>query len=1557
MNDPILTLFHPIVRSWFVRTFGEPTAPQVLGWEPISRGKSTLIVAPTGTGKTIAAFLWCINHLIEERIQSPEKRPSGVEILYISPLKALNNDIHRNLEEPLNGIHAEAQWAGVKIPRIRAAVRTGDTTQAQRRSIVTHPPDILITTPESLYLMLTSKHAKNLFTSVRYVIVDEIHSLAPTKRGVHLSLSLERLEETAAASFVRIGLSATQKPLEPIAQFLAGNAISPDGTLTPREVAIVDAGRRKELDIRVKCAAYDFSDLPQDSVWPLIYPELIKAIGMHKTTLIFVNNRRLAERIAAKLNEILAGAEHMINLNAVPRYADKEGVRRQLAAAAETGSDDDEREEEERPPRDELTIQAYHSSMSRQTREQMEHDLKRGRLRALVATSSLELGIDIGTVDLVIQIQSPKSIARGIQRVGRSGHIVHATSKGRLFPTHREDLVECAVIAREMLDYTIESTRIPMNCLDVLAQQITASVSIEEWDADRLYGLVRRSSCYHTLTREMFFHVVDMLSGRYTSQSFRNLRSRIVFDKKRNILSALPGTAHQAIMGAGTIPDRGYYGVYLTDKKTKIGEVDEEFIYESRTGDTFILGSNVWKMVEIDANRVLVEPAPGQPARMPFWKGEGMGRTYELSRKVGEFREYVAGHIRTEHRDESDESTGGLSIGWEGTIFEETAVDEAFQQELQERYSLDHNAAWNIIDYIGHQKRATGTIPSHRTILVEGFRDEIGDPRIVVHACFGRSINALLGIVLKKTLQEKTGIDVQMLYNDDGILFRTADLERLPLDLFGPLTSLDAQAWVIDELPSTPLFASVFRQNAERSLLLPKALPGKRMPLWVQRLRAGDLLQIVRRSNDFPIVIETFRDCLNDVLDLEHFKEVIDAIATGAITVHTVQRETASPFAQSVLFEFIAVYMYEGDRPRPAQKAVPVNTDLLREVVDLESVSSVITEEARAKIEEQLQFTAQTRRARSASELFDIVLRLGELTLDELEARTDDRAFIDELIAQGSISRVTIGGRAFFIASEEEPIYAAAFSPSADDRSEADADTRPMIDPVEARVLVAVRSLRTRGIVDEQFFRERYAIAGSQYGQFYALLCAQEDVVCGHFTSADKNELASRSNLERIHHASLALKRREIRPASLPQFADFLAHWQHRHPSTTVRGQEGFHDVIDQMIGLALPQEVWEPEVFARRMSPYDSQALRRLAQSGELIGRGNETGKILWFWRGEGACFCDDAADAALDGLSQTARDIYSVLSERGALFLSDLRAQTVFQLSAINKALSELFWAGLVTNDSADELLKIKKFRTQDDPLFPDEKIALIAPSRNPLRFAAARSVREALRNTPGWNGRWSVIHQPGILGPALTLAEKARRQAEQLLMRYGIVAREVARREQDLLPWSTIAFELQRMELRGEIRRGYFVEGLSGMQFALPEAGTLLERLRETPPTLPGLVINACDPALPYGQGIDLQPVPVRISRLPQNFCALHNGAPLAWFEGFGSRISTAPDISEGELREALTNFISYVRSMHHLERTAITIEYCNDQRPSSSPMEPALRSLGFYRDRVQTMRLDL
>lgn len=1594
----ILQKFHPVVRTWFVRSFGQPSPPQLQGWPSISEKNNTLIVAPTGSGKTLAAFLWCINHLVEENIASfqflqPEsdqkkKRSSrskdsekefrdaaennvipsnadihlldpgfrrndvrkGIRVLYVSPLKALNNDIHRNLEVPLNGILTEAEAQGIPMNEIRSAVRTGDTTQSERARMIRNPPDILITTPESLFLMLSSEKSRTLFTTVQYVIVDEIHSISNTKRGVHLSLSLERLEHLVKNSrndgpedrttFVRIGLSATQRPLESVAQFLGGMEWK-EQNLVPRTVNIIDAGYKKQTDLKVICAARDFSAMPLDSIWSLIFPQLIELIREHRTTLIFVNNRRLAERVAAKLNDILEGVEDTTNNYAVPFYNKKQFPIQQKAPEERTSD---------------IQVFAYHGSMSRQVREQLETDLKLGKLRVLITTSALELGIDIGTVDLVVQIQSPKGIARGLQRVGRSGHLVNANSKGRLFVTHREDLVESAVVAHGMKEHAIERTFIPQNCLDVLAQQIVAMVGIEEWNVEELFDLVRQSYCYRTLTEPILHSVLEMLAGRYTNDAFRELRARIVWNKLHNQLSPLPGSSLLAVTNAGTIPDRGYFGVYLEDQKTKVGEVDEEFIYESRAGDTFILGSNVWRMMDIDANKVIVSPAPGQPARMPFWRGEGIGRTYELGVRIGEFLERLSGMDPSTH---SSEKTDSL------------AQDD--RQQFLETFPIDANSSRNIIEYVEEQRQSTIVVPSHRTLVVEGFRDEVGDPRIVIHSCYGKGVNGLLGIVLTYVLKQRLGIDVQMLYNNDGILFRCSDAERLPLDLFSGISLEFAQQIILEEIPSSPLFGALFRQNAERSLLLPKGSPGKRRPFFLQRMKSADLLQIVRQYNDFPIVIETIRECLTDVLDFEHFKEIITKIESEEIRIHTVQNETPSPFASTLLFDFAAVYMYQWDDPKQnaQQQFALLNRELIAEVVNLDTVKSVVRTDAVAKIEEQLQYTSLTRRARSPEELMDMFLRLGELTESELLERIQHREFVDQLQAKRIIAPIMIGGTKYFISAEEVPLYR-PFSVIAEDVIEELPETFRTAEFGRGESLnyVVMRMLRSHGVLTARDIAERFSIPPDECRSLLTSLKQKENLISGRLTEESTDEQwCYRPNFERIHRASISMLRKEIKPATIADFTRLLLRWQHRDHTTRERDESGWKNVFEQFEGLALSSDLWEAEIFRTRIEHYHGAMLRQFTQRGEYFCIGIPSGRSLWIARGNGNYFAAKRADLP-EGISAQSAEIHRYLRENGASFLSDVREQTNYTLAAINRALAELFWNGLITNDVADEALNVKRYREMDQSAdgksglhLPAERVKIVNYRTNPLKRIASKSVREALKEAPGWNGRWSLVHTKSVLGTAVTESEKCRRQAEQLLLRYGIVAREIAKREENLLPWTSLAMELQRMEMRGEIRRGYFVEGLSGMQFALPEAVSMLDEIKVVPAkNEPPVVLNACDPANPFGPGIDpltdqysgSQP---KFSRIAGNFLIVDGGTPIMWIENMGLRIYVLnPSIPEEKVTTGLLNFITHLRNSYPGKNEIVT-EYVNDLRPSESGAAEMLRSLGFYRDKVQTMRLDL
>lgn len=1496
MNDALRD-FHPIVRQWFDGTFGTPSPPQKFGWPSISAGQHTLILAPTGSGKTLAAFLWAINHLVEQHLR--EELSPGIRILYVSPLKALNNDIERNLEAPLHGIREEARKNGLKLPMIHTAVRTGDTPQSKRTAMLKHPPDILITTPESLYLMLTSKQARKMFTTVQYVIVDEIHSICSNKRGVHLSITLERLAAVADQDFVRIGLSATQRPLERVAAFLGGQQWA-GKKLIPRKVNIVDAGERKTMDLRVECAVPDFSILPQESVWELVLTELLELIRIHKTTLIFVNNRRLAERVAARLNEMVTGAKDTFALYQVPL---KNGG--ELSHPTEPGA-----------TQGEDLVQAYHGSMSRHAREQMEAALKAGQLRALVSTSSLELGIDIGSIDLVVQLQSPKGIARGLQRVGRSGHLVNATSKGRIFPTHREDLVEAAIVAKGMSLHDVEPTSIPTGCLDVLAQQVVAMVSIEEWNVDAMFDLLRQSYCYQFLSKKLYQGVLQMLAGRYTQEAFRELRARVSWDKVNNTLRALPGTSQLAITSGGTIPDRGYFGVYLEDGKTKVGEVDEEFIHESRVGDTFILGTNVWRMMEMDANRIVVAPAPGQPARMPFWRGENIGRSIELGQKIGAFRQEM-----------NTKLASADCLQW-----------------LQRELPIDSRAAWNIKEYFRKQKDATGEIPHDTLMIVEGFRDEIGDPRIVIHSPFGRRINGLLGLVAVHKIQQVLNTTPQMLYNDDGILLRCSDVDGLPLHFLDGLTFKQAEEIALNDLVSSPMFGGQFRQNAARALLMPKVAPGKRTPLWLQRLRAGDLLEIARRFDDFPIVIETMREVLNDILDFQRFKDIISQIESGGIRIKTVETEVPSPFAASMLFDFIAVYMYEWDQPRQDRQTqyISINRELLSEIVDTESMTSLLRQEALDSVEKQLQRTADGYKARSAEELLEILLRVGDLTDLEIDERCvrDGRRMVGELAADDRAVRVQVGAEKRWIAGEELDLY------------------HNLSDKRIASSLF-LRYLQSHGPTNSIGLAEHFGFDVDDTNELLMRLAETEPIVRGRFSkTSEQQQWCYKPNLERIHRHTLGILRKEIKPSSLTEFTHFLCHWQHLHPRGRVFGMDSLHSCLEQLQGLPLPQEIWERDVLRSRVPDLTFEWLNHISSSGSIVWSGKGLGKLQCLHRGEGNVFLELPTANHEASLGIAARNVLEYIRKNGASFFADIRAGMRLSLGALNKGLAELLWSGLITNDLFSELQNVKRF-SRAEPSLPIEPIEIVDPRHNPRRPRLMQSARKAIKQIPGWSGRWSLVHLPGVMGEELEVEQRAHQQALQLLARYGIVAREICRRE-ELLPWPQVSIALQRMELRGDIRRGYFVEGLSGMQFANPVAVEELRRLRSesTEESLP-LLVNACDPANPYGAGIALHERSrvqgqFCFARIPSNYLVFQRGTPILLVENYGTRLWTLAETTEEIMRNALRIFMSAMQlPLPQRPVKSITIEHCDGIRPAQSPLEPTLRSLGFIRDRNQTM----
>ncbi|MEP7200741.1 MAG: DEAD/DEAH box helicase, partial [Chloroflexota bacterium] len=1398
MSSHPLDAFFPPVRQWFRETFGEPTPPQAQGWPAIQRGEHTLILAPTGSGKTLAAFLWGIDQILRDLTPQPPllkgEGEHGVRLLYVSPLKALNNDIERNLRVPLDGIRETAARMTQRLPTIRVAVRTGDTPSSARAQMLKRPPHILITTPESLYLMLTSPKARLIFRTVRTVIVDEIHTLVGDKRGVHLSLSLERLCHLATADVQRIGLSATIKPLDEVARFLGGQTEdrrremdmpsvlrppSPVNPLVPRPVTIIDAGYRKPLDLQVVTAVEDFGAMPGGTVWPSVVPRVLHDIVTHRSTLIFANNRRLAERTADRLNaqlaaeqseEIPPGSTEALAPGGVPRDSG-------MFAIGASGP-----------------IRAHHGSMSKEARREMEEDLKAGKLPALVGTSSLELGIDIGTVDLVVQLQSPKSVAQGLQRVGRSGHLVGQTSVGRIYATFREDLVEAAAVARGMLDGDVEPTSTPQNPLDVLAQQIVAIVSVEEWNATELFDLVRRTYAYRDLTRATFDLVLEMLSGKYRDIG-SNLRARIAWDRGHDRLSALPGSRLLALSNAGTISDRGAYGVYLGDGKTKIGELDEEFVFETRVGNTFLLGSQTWRVLDIQQDRVLVGDAAGAMVRMPFWRGDYPWRTYDLGVRIGRFRREVVERLRG---DKGDEGRLGEITEW-----------------LQRDYRLDDNSARNLIAHVRGQMEATGVISSDKTIVLESTEDAMGARVWVIHSPFGGRVNGAWALALTSVLREQVGIEVETQTDDDGILFRFPRLEREPTIDLVRLTPADARERILRELPDSALFGAHFRMNAARALLLPRASGQKRTPFWLQRLKAKDLLAIVRRLDDFPIIAETYRDCLRDVLDLPHLEEVLSQIQSSAIAVVPIETITPSPIAAGLLFNFASVYMYEWDAPKAERQlqTLTLRRDVLADLLGEggTALSELLKPAAVTEVAERAQHIATGFRARSMDELAQHLYELGDLTTDEVVARCDGdgRAWLAQLSADGRAVEVEIptrrGVERRWVDGERVDEYRTAFAPAGwTHPADVAADMAIRCEQSQAGILL--RLFHNSGPLTRDALLDRYAFDEAWLDATLTRLVETNEIARGRLTrEATQDEFVTGANLEKIHQRTLTILRKEIQPVSLFAYADFLARWQHAHPHARA---DDVRPVMEQLRGVTLPGVVWERDVLPVRVRDYDSDVLDALVQSGDVIwvgsGRDPKHARVRFVMRGDGALFLNEPD---ISGLSESMLNVYTFLKSEGASFTADIEAGVSLARKATDDALVELVLAGLVTNDSFDTLRSLlDREQPQRAPAVSALETELAARMTSQPRVTsvripsiAGRTVRAAKRRvrarletktasvTP--QGRWSLVHRAVVMGKPLSDDERADQLARILLARYGVLTRDALEREEFPLDWAAL------------------------------------------------------------------------------------------------------------------------------------------------------------------------
>ena len=1274
MSD-VLDAFLPAVRAWFSETFGEPTPPQSEGWPAIQRGEHTLILSPTGSGKTLAAFLWGIDELYREVSQAGDGHEEGVRLLYVSPLKALNNDVERNLRAPLAGIRRVAKEQRAPLPRLDVMVRTGDTPQSDRRRMVKHPPHVLITTPESLYLILTSPVARDMFRTVRTIIVDEIHTLVGNKRGVHLAISLERVEQLAhqrgaQQPVQRIGLSATQRPLDEVARFLGGyervegrEELVPQAgpgladrtcsraELVQRPVTIVDAGMVKPMDLKVITAVEDFSDLPGGSIWPAIIPRVMDLIEAHHTTLIFANSRRQAERAADRLNDLYMGRQsgQADGPEAMMEGGVVKGIGIQGTGAVAG------------------PFRAHHGSISRDARLHLERALKDGSLPALVGTSSLELGIDIGSVDLVVQLQSARGVARGLQRVGRSGHLVGQTSEGRFFPTHREDLLEMAATTRAMLEGDVEPTLAPQNSLDVLAQQIVAMVSVEDWDVPDLFDLIRRAYPYHKLTPGLYRPVLDMLTGRYPSTAFRELRPRIAWDRVHDRLTALPGSRLLALRNGGTIPDRGTFAAYLPDRKTRLGELDEEFVFETRPGDVFTLGASTWRVQEVTEDRLIVSPAPGYLPRMPFWRGDMPRRDYHLGKIYGRFRrelaERVAGQMAPDAPETADDGRERTDIlGW-----------------LQEEYKLDLHSARNAVNYVKRQMDVLGAISSDRTIVAELFTDPLGDLRLVIHSCLGARVNSPWALALTQAFRDAMGTQPEVMVSDDGILFRFLDTDRgPPLDLIREMGAVEARERLLAELPNSAVFGSQFRMNAARALMLPAAKgTQKRTPFWLQRLRAKDLLSVAKGFEDFPIVAETYRDCLRDVLDLTHMEEMLQGIQQGEIDVIPVETIVPSPVAASLLYDFINQYMYEQDQPKAERQiqALMVGRDLLSQILDDSSgvsLPDLLRPEAVRGVDDRLQRLADGSRARTPDELATVYLAVGDLSAREAAARSDGdgAAWVEQLAAEGRLVPLELAGDRRYALAEQAETYQLAFGLDATGTDEAQRN--------ESRRAILRRVLSTHGPLSRDWLLERYPWEDAWLDAALEALVENGEVVTGRITpDAPKGtsglEFCDRRNLERIHRQTLSLLRKEVEPVSLYAYADFLARWQHLHPAERLEGPGALVRLLQQMRGVPAPGIVWERDLLPQRLAAFDPGELEALCRQGELVwagsgGKDPRRARVRFLFRGEGHLFLApeaDEADEEKDSLSPAATELLEFLKAEGASFFADLEVGLGHDLS----------------------------------------------------------------------------------------------------------------------------------------------------------------------------------------------------------------------------------------------------------------------------------------------------